>query len=118
MLETSGGTLWVAQITKDHLFDPNIDERSRKDKLFDYEAMCDWWGWHDLPDQDGWLPKEKTTFKLYDDDGEHYYSGWLRNDDWCIVQQFVLDWAKADSGCTTIKVHKPIGEGEYVQEIG
>lgn len=115
----------VAEITKDHLFEnwrtlgydsswPNY-----KGKQFEFQAMLDWWGWDDLPH----LPSEKTTFKLYDDDGELYYEGWLHNDDHAIVQQFVLRWAEVDSGCTTIKVHRPNpvpgeGGGSYVQEIG
>ncbi|SRR6266496_5036657 len=106
-------SLIVAEITKDYL--EEMFETSQVGTQFEYQAMLDWWDW-DLPDLDGWIPKEKTAFKLYDDDGELYYEGWLHNDDECIVQQFVLGWAKADSGCTTIKVS--VGESGFIQEIG
>lgn len=105
----------VAEITKDHTYIPEEDV-NQVGRQFEYQAVLDWWGWNDLPDLDGWIPKEETPFKLYDDDGELYYEGWLKNDDECIVQQFVLAWAQADSGCTTIKVQT--GEKEFVQIIG
>lgn len=107
----------VAEITKDHLFDNlDIGDHTEAGRQFDYDAMRDWWGW-ELELTEGNIPKEKTKFKLYDDDDELYYEGWLLNDDWCIVQQFVLKWAEVDSGCTLITVYKD-AEAGYVQEIG
>lgn len=106
----------VAEITKDHISADN-PEYNQEGRTFDYDAMCDWWGWHDLPDIDGWLPKAQTEFKLYDDDDELYYEGWLLNEDECIVQQFVQKWAESYAGCTTILVYKD-AEAGYIQEIG
>jgi len=57
----------------------------------------------------------KTQFKLLDDDKNHYYSGWLYNDDEGQTQYEVLKWAEADSGCTFILVKI---NGEWTQEIG
>lgn len=113
----------VAEITRDHLYERWFKENRKYDgdsqagRLFTYEALENWW---DFPDEVEELhlttnPNNKTKFKLYDDDDELYYSGWLYNDDQCIVQQFVLKWAEADSGCTTILIHNG---SEYVQEIG
>ena len=38
-------------------------------------------------------------FHAYDDDGEHYYSGWLLGDCW----EVIYEWAAAYGGCTLIK---------------
>ena len=38
-------------------------------------------------------------FHAYDDDGEHYYSGWLVGDCW----EVIYEWAAAYAGCTLIK---------------
>lgn len=99
----------VAEIMNDRINDPDDAHIGRK---FDYESMQHWWGW---PDSVHAALAPKVLFKLYDDDGELYYEGWLLNDDECIVQQFVLRWAESDSGCTTIKVEKG---GKFIQEIG
>lgn len=117
----------VAEITTDCLAD-HYDRESIGSsptsmdyvgKQFDSEALRNWWGWADDYNDNYFelaLDVEgKTNFKLYDDDGELYYEGWLIDDQEAMVQQFVLDWAKADSGCTTIKVFRP---GGYEQEIG
>ena len=108
--------MWIAQITQDHIWRPGDTVESRKDKLFDKESCEQWWGWPDSPFDDNELPETKTTFKLYDNDDELYYEGWLLNDEECIVQQFVLKWAEVDSGCTVITVYKD-SEAGYVQEI-
>ena len=60
-------------------------------------------------------PRTKTRFRLKDDDGIVYFSGWLLNDDYCAVQQTVLSWAEWYAGCTTIEVRE---NGEWKQEIG
>jgi|ERR1041385_3613260 hypothetical protein len=111
----------VAEITKDHLYatDPGTwsePPHSYVGKRFEYQAMREWWGWNDLSKLPLINDLTPTPFKLYDDDGELYYEGWLINDNECIVQQFVLAWAMADSGCTVIKVQAHHGVG-YVQEI-
>tara|TARA_B100000809_G_scaffold216036_1_gene221511 strand:- start:1323 stop:1595 length:273 start_codon:yes stop_codon:yes gene_type:complete len=38
-------------------------------------------------------------FHAYDDDGNHYYSGWLLGDCW----EVIYEWAAAYAGCTLIK---------------
>jgi hypothetical protein len=38
-------------------------------------------------------------FHAYDDDGEHYYSGWLLGDCW----EVIYEWAASYAGCTLIK---------------
>lgn len=114
----------VAEITKDHitvLTDP--DDESQVGRQFDSEALRQWWGWglkEGIPADTYFKLAEsnsgKIDFKLYDDDNELYYEGWLIDDDEAIVQQFVLRWAEADSGCTLIEVKRPlIG---FTQEIG
>lgn len=45
----------------------------------------------------------KFHFKLYDDDGILYYSGYMADDS----DFSPLDWAMYDSGCTTIKIRNP-----------
>lgn len=105
----------VAQITK-QVADVE-DDISYEGKEFHIEAMSNWWGWGDdeLPTVTDLLACDKVQFKLYDDDNEWYYTGWLYNDDQCMVQQFVLNWAQCNDGCTTILVNK---DQKWVQEIG
>ena len=117
-------TLVVAEITRDHLYEKwqneghiKEDDINHKGKEFHYDAMQDWWGWEDECVAKDDIPEEKTKFKLFDDDDELYYSGWLLNDAECIVQSFVQKWAEADSGCTTILIYKD-SEAGFVQEIG
>ena len=38
-------------------------------------------------------------FHAYDDDGNHYYSGWLVGGCW----EVIYEWAAAYAGCTLIK---------------
>lgn len=109
--------LLVARITDDHL---NL----RKGQVpFSYEGFERYWGWTFAWPDDvtnvteaylDYLPE--TKFRLYDDDEILYYSGWLKNDTDCMVQQFVLAWAMADSGCTIIKIFHPISN-TWIQEI-
>ena len=47
-------------------------------------------------------------FHAYDDDGEHYYSGWLVGDCW----EVIYEWAAAYAGCTLIK------DGQHKGVIG
>lgn len=108
----------VAKLTHDHL-------DNKKDELeFTYEGFARFWAaqlFADNVDELGLSPEKleqlpDTKFKLYDDDNELYYSGWLKDDGGeLLVQQFVLAWAMADSGCTSIKTER---NGEWVQEIG
>lgn len=110
----------VAKIAKDYLWRETDDADSCEEgREFHLDALISWWGW---PDDENEIrlcvdTAQKTKFKLFDDDDELYYSGWLLNDDGCYVQQFVQKWAEVDSGCTTILVYKD-AEAGYVQEIG
>ena len=56
-----------------------------------------------------------VRFKLFDDDGELYYSGALSDDDAGENQMAALRWGETMAGCTTIKVERG---GKFVQEIG
>ena len=47
---------------------------------------------------DKYTPGSKR-WHAYDDDGEHYYSGWLLGDCW----EVVYTWAAGYAGCTLIK---------------
>lgn len=60
-------------------------------------------------------PEIRTRFRLLDDDDIVYFGGWLRNDDYCAVQQTVLSWGTWYAGCTTIEVKI---NGEWKREIG
>lgn len=105
----------VAKLTHDHL------DKKKGELGFSWEGFYRFWSGQNFGEDSG-IPSEDflhgTTvvdFRLYDDDGELYYSGWLKDDSWAMVQQFVLAWAMADSGCTTITVKR---DGKWVQEIG
>lgn len=56
-----------------------------------------------------------VSFKLFDDDGELYYSGVLSDDDECENQSAALRWGETMAGCAIVKVKR---NGEFVQEIG
>lgn len=104
----------VAMITKDHL----CESGDQAERVFEYQAMKNWyWDVEEMASEAEYEAMSRTLFKLYDDDGELYYSGWLKNDDACIVQRFVLRWAEAHAGCTTILIYKDRPSG-WVQEIG
>lgn len=103
----------VAKIDHDLLWDNQLITQSRIGKVFEYEAMMMWWGHADAVVLNA--PNLRTRFRLKDDDGTIYYKGWLINDTACLVQQFVLAWAMADSGCTTIEVRV---NRKWVTEIG
>jgi hypothetical protein len=47
---------------------------------------------------------ERVRFRCLDDDGIPYYGGWLYDDPHSEVQSTVLEWTKADAGCTTIQI--------------
>ena len=105
----------VAQLTYDHL------DKRKGDLGFSFEGLCRYWAGQNFGDDSG-IPSEDTLdvlpvtrFKLYDDDGILYFSGWLKDDEDSMVQMFVGAWAAADSGCTTLKVER---NGEWVQDIG
>jgi hypothetical protein len=70
--------------------------------------------------EDDAIPNEGPTvkFKLFDDDGELYYSGILTDDDECVNQMAALRWGEAEAGAAIIKVLRPSMEKtEWVQEI-
>jgi len=108
-------TTILARVTHDHL-----TPTSEVGRAFEYPAFVDYWarqnfgGFELSPNYLDDLTSRR--FRLYDDDGELYYSGWLLDDDGeLLVQQWVLAWGMAYAGCTTIKVFK---NGKWVQEIG
>lgn len=57
----------------------------------------------------------RTYFRLYDDDGELYFTGYLYSEEIAgeEVDEFApLDWAMYDSGCTEIKYRNAQGRLE------
>ena len=66
----------------------------------------------DVPD---WPEQGLVKFRLYDDDDECYYEGWLHDDESCENQENALKWGEGDSGCTTIRVKR---DGAWEIEIG
>lgn len=109
------GKMLVAKLTHDHL------DNKKGELGFTYAGFMRFWGGQNFGEYPSIKTEElealpNTKFRLYDDDDELYYSGWLKNDEGeLLVQQFVLGWAMADSGCTYIKIEH---NGEWVQEIG
>lgn len=56
-------------------------------------------------------PRQGIKFKLYDDDGELYYSGrYIGPDDSETAQFSPLDWGTWNAGCTYMKVKNDKGE--------
>lgn len=117
--------LVVARIDQDHISadEPGFNQEGRE---FEYQTMKLWYvgqnfGMQEAIDEVSSIEALKidpvTKFKLYDDDDELYYEGWLRNDPGCIVQMFVLAWGESYAGCTKITIYKN-AEAGYVQEIG
>jgi hypothetical protein len=66
-------------------------------------------GWGDEVDEVATL-----RFRLRDDDGEVYYTGWLVDDDEAMSQDAALTYGANDAGCTRIEV---LRDGVWVQEI-
>ena len=96
-------------ITKDHIWQEGDTTPSRHGKSWTKEQVQINAG-EDIP-----IPfKGNIKFKLFDDDEILYYEGWLLDDEECLAQQFILQWAMHDAGCTIIKVQR---EGTWVQEI-
>jgi len=58
---------------------------------------------------------ERIPFRLYDDDGELCYTGWLNDDDDCANQSAALRYGETCAGCTYIEVQR---NGEWKQDIG
>jgi hypothetical protein len=102
----------VAEITQDKLYDPKDTVPSRVGFKFSLGEVNNslWTGEVELP-----LTPKKIQFRLKDDDGEIYYEGWLFNDEECLVQEFLVNWAERDSGCTDIEVKL---NNKWTQEIG
>ena len=101
----------IAEIDMDYLAE--ADEVSRK-VCWTHGALENWDGFGSNPKLEE-LDGKVKRFRLYDDDNELYYEGWLFDDDEAIVQTIVLDWGKHDSGCTTIKLWQ---NGKWEQIIG
>lgn len=82
-------------ITKDHLERPGSEfNRAETEKAAD----------HVIP------------FKLYDDDGNLYYEGYMSEKLYEAGEAIFepLDWAMADAGCTELKVNGPRDAGFQV----
>ncbi len=85
---------WI--ITKDYLNNGKLDPLNR-------EGVCS-------GDLSGHRKKLPDRFRLYDGDGNLYYEGRFDvNGEDCFDP---LDWAKADSGCTTLK-YQEHGKGKW-----
>lgn len=92
--------MWI--ITKDKIFDPNIDKMSnvgRASMDFNKKAFKEY---------------KHIQFRLYDDDDNLYYCGLMdelqynRADDGGPRSPFApLDWAMHNAGCTKMKVKDP-----------
>lgn len=101
-----------AKVDHDYLYDGEIISESYVGKTWEAALGVEYdntWVLHPVPDG------PKMRFRLLDDDNEVYYGGWLLNDDECINQQIILDWAMHDSGAVIIQVKV---NNEWVQEIG
>lgn len=99
----------MIHVTRDHLDGVAMDERIVDAPLYGLERLM---GIDPALPTDG-LPT--VRFKLFDDDGELYYSGVLSDDDECENQIAALRWGETMAGCAIVKVKR---DGEYVQEIG
>lgn len=104
----------VAQIDKDHLWEPGDSVASKVGMRWVIPAS-------DLlemfPDASK-IGLTKTRFRILDDDGIVYYGGWLYNDADCDIQLQVSQWAAADSGAPLIQVKDPNDPKKWVFEIG
>jgi hypothetical protein len=101
----------VAIITHDKIAESDVE--SKVGTIFDKQKTLDWF-YEPYEDEDVEWEDKLVRWKMYDDDGEHYYSGLLRNDGECIVQQMLLAWGANDAGCTRIEVFI---DGKWKQEI-
>jgi hypothetical protein len=100
----------VIEITKDLLSEPGEETRVGLSwEQDDIESLA-------FFERVKW-DERASQFRLKDDDGEIYYTGWLINDPYCCAQQVLLQWAARDAGCTTIEVRKDL-YSEWKQEIG
>src|SRR4051794_3184771 len=102
----------VAQIDKDHLWEPGDSTPSRVGMRWTIKAS-------ELLEMFPNSPVEglsKTRFRVLDDDGIVYYGGWLYNDPDCAIQSQVSLWATHDSGAPRIQV-KDLDK-KWVYEIG
>lgn len=57
---------------------------------------------------------QRTHFKLYDDDGNCYFTGYYYGDPDSEEAFQPLDWATYDAGCTYIKYRQPNGTYEIL----
>ena len=105
----------VAEIVQDKLHDPNDSIPSRVGFKFTLGQVRNALAIGDL--DKGTIPTQKTLFRISDDDGNQYYRGWLYNDFDCLIQEFLVNWARMDAGATMIEV-KDTDTNEWVQEIG
>ena len=104
----------VAEIVQDKIYHPNDSTASRVGFKFTLGQVRNALALGDL--DKGTIPAQKTNFRLRDDDGDIYYEGWLFNDFDCLIQEFLVNWAGHDAGCTYIEVIDS-DTNEWVQEI-
>ena len=89
--------MWL--ITQDHLFDPDL-ERSKEGKMVVTPEIQSVWQEVDYEATAKEIKSKGTHFKIYDDDGELYYSGYCTDD-----SSFspLLDFAQPYAGATEIR---------------
>lgn len=104
----------VAQVDKDWINTGEHDDiPSRANNVnFEHQEIEQMYGQGVVEYDDG---VTKVRFRLLDDDEQPYYGGWLLDDSEGYVQMTLLDWGRADAGCTIIEVKKG---GLWVREIG
>lgn len=55
-----------------------------------------------------------VRFRILDDDDVVYYGGWLNDDDECLNQISVGEWAMRDAGATVVQVKR---KGVWTTEV-
>ena len=108
--------MWM--ITKDHVHREGDELQSRvgyheEHSRISFVALTMGAQSEPLPDWES--SRGLVKFRLYDDDNECYYEGWLHDDNSCENQENALKWAEGDSGCTIIRVKR---NGKWILEIG
>ena len=103
--------LWI--ITEDKITAGTADCPSRVGKVSTHNARrCTEWRNASEEQRDvlraAWAAECETEFHLFDDDGEHYYSGvCLKLDEQDEESAFEpLNWAMNDAGCTRMDTRK------------
>lgn len=103
----------VAHIERDWLASP--DDVSRAGWEWTLEQMNSKLAWGEIDDTD--LLNKKMQFRLRDEDNITHYTGWLLNDDECLIQECLSNWGARDTGGFIIEVRKDNTE-LWTMEIG